>query len=92
MDHLKMGHVIFQKHFRKLSRGRVPKQTCSQSVVRGVSTHDMKKKAFSEQPRRVREKKSIKRLWISYPALDGLKERKACDRIPRLLCFFSIGE
>ncbi len=87
-----MGRVIFQKHFRKLSRGRVPKQTCSQSVVRGVS-HDMKKKAFSEQPRRVTEKKkSVKRLRISYPALNGLKERKACDRIPRLLCFFSIGE
>ncbi len=30
---LKVGYVIFQKRFRKLSRGRVPKQTCSQSAV-----------------------------------------------------------
>ncbi len=30
-----MGYVIFQKHLRKLSLGRVPKQTCSQSAVRG---------------------------------------------------------
>ncbi len=37
---LKVGYVIFQKRFRKLSGGRVPKQTCSQSAVRGVSTHD----------------------------------------------------
>ncbi len=27
---------------KKLSRGQVPKQTCSQSAVRGVSTHDAK--------------------------------------------------
>ncbi len=26
---LKVGYVIFQKRFRKLSRGRVPKQTCN---------------------------------------------------------------
>ncbi len=38
---LKVGYVIFQKHFRKPSRGRVAKQTCSQSAVRGVSTHDV---------------------------------------------------
>ncbi len=30
--------------------GRVPKQSCSQSAVRGVSTHDVEERAFSEQP------------------------------------------
>ncbi len=34
-----VGYVIFQKRFRKLSQGREPKQTCSQSAVRGVSIH-----------------------------------------------------
>ncbi len=40
-----MGYVIFQKHIRKR-----PKQTGSQSAVRGVSTHDVEERAFSEQP------------------------------------------
>ncbi len=53
---LKAGYVIFQKRFRKLSWGRVPKQTCSQSAVRGVSTHDMEERAFSEQPSRATER------------------------------------
>ncbi len=53
---LKAGYVIFQKRFRKLSRGRVPKQTCSQSAVRGVSTHDVEERAFSEQPSRATER------------------------------------
>ncbi len=44
-----MGYVIFQKRFRKLSRARVPKQTCSQLAVRGVSSHDVER-AFSVQP------------------------------------------
>ncbi len=47
---LKVGYVIFQKCFRKLSRGRVPKQTCSQSAVRGVYIHDVEERTFSEQP------------------------------------------
>ncbi len=51
-----MGYVIFQKRFRKLSRGQVPKQTCSQSAVRGMSTHDVEERAFSEQPSRVTER------------------------------------
>ncbi len=46
---LKVGYVIFHKFFRKLSRNRVPKQTCSQSAVGGVSTHDMEERAFSAQ-------------------------------------------
>ncbi len=53
---LKVGYVIFQKHFRKPSRGRVAKQTCSQSAVRGVSTHDVEERAFSEQPSRATER------------------------------------
>ncbi len=44
---LKVGYVFFQKRFRKLSRGPVPKQTCSQSAVRGVSTHDVEERARS---------------------------------------------
>ncbi len=44
---LKVGYVIFQKRFIKLSRGRVPKQTCSQSALRGVSTHDMEERERS---------------------------------------------
>ncbi len=50
MEELKVGYVIFQ-HFRKLSRGRVSKQTCSQSAVRGMSIHDIEERALSEQPR-----------------------------------------
>ncbi len=46
---LKVGYVIFQKRFRKLRRGRVPKQTCSQSAVKDVSTHDVEERAFSAQ-------------------------------------------
>jgi len=49
MEQLKVGDVIFQR-FRKLSRGRVPQQTCSQSALRGVSTHDMTERTLSEQP------------------------------------------
>ncbi len=52
--YLKVENVIFQKRFRK--RGRVPKQTCSQSAVRGVSTHDVEERAFSEQPSRATER------------------------------------
>ncbi len=40
MEHdlyLKAGYAIFQKCFRKLSQGQVPKQTFNQSAVRGVS-------------------------------------------------------
>ncbi len=44
---LKVEYVICLKRFRKLSLGRVPKQTCSQSVVRGVSTHDMEERVRS---------------------------------------------
>ncbi len=44
---LKVGYVIISK---TLSRGRVPKQTCSQSAVRGVSTRDVEDRAFNEQP------------------------------------------
>ncbi len=44
---LKVGYVIFQKRFRKLSGGPVLKQTCSQSAVRGVSTHDAEERALS---------------------------------------------
>ncbi len=44
------------KKLRKLSLGRVPKQTCSQSAVRGVSTLDMEERAFSEQLSRATEK------------------------------------
>ncbi len=47
---------IFKKRFRKLSQGRVPKQTFIQSPVRGVSTHDMEERAFSEQQSRVTER------------------------------------
>ncbi len=42
---LKVGCVIFQKRFRKPSRGRVPKQICSQSAVRFVSTRDVVERA-----------------------------------------------
>ncbi len=55
MEQLKVGYVTFQR-FRKLSRGRVPKQTCSQSAVRGVSTHDVEERAFGEQPSRLKER------------------------------------
>ncbi len=48
---LKAGYVIFLKRFRKPSRGRVPKQTCSQSAVRGVSTHDMEERERSVNSR-----------------------------------------
>ncbi len=43
---LKVGYVFFQKRFRKES-GPVPKQTCSQSAVRGMSTHDAEERALS---------------------------------------------
>ncbi len=46
LTQLKVGYVIFQKRFRKPSRGRVPKQNCSQSAVRGVSTHDAEESAL----------------------------------------------
>ncbi len=39
-----------------LESGRVPKQTCSQSAVRGVSTRDVEERAFSEHPSRVTER------------------------------------
>ncbi len=48
--------LIFLKRFIKLSRGRVPKQTCSQSAVRGVSTRDVEERAFNEQPSRATER------------------------------------
>ncbi len=47
VNRLKVGYVIFQKRFRKLSGGPVLKQTCSQSAVRGVSTHDAEERALS---------------------------------------------
>ncbi len=53
---LKVGCVIFQKPFRKPSRGRVPKNTGSQSAVRGVSTHDVEERGFREQLSRVTER------------------------------------
>jgi len=101
MDQLKVGYVI---------RGRVPKQTCSQSAVRGVSTRDMKERAFSEQPsnrkiemadknntgKRLRKDKARSRTRVNIESAfrrwRELKERKACDRTPVLLCFFSIGQ
>ncbi len=55
-DALNVGYVIFQKRIRKLSRGRVPKQTCSQSAVRGVSTHDVEERVLSAQPSRATER------------------------------------
>ncbi len=42
--------------FKNACRGQVPKQTCSQSAVRGVSTHDVEERAFSEQPSRATER------------------------------------
>ncbi len=33
-------------NFSKTSRGRVPKQTCSKSAVRGVSTHDVEERTL----------------------------------------------
>ncbi len=48
MEQLKVGYVIF--------RGQVPQQTCSQSAVRGVSTHDVEERAFGEQPSRLTER------------------------------------
>ncbi len=56
MEQLKVGYVTFQKHLKKLSRVRVPQQTCSQSAVRGVSTHDVEERAFGEQPSRLAER------------------------------------
>ncbi len=53
---LKGGVCNKKKRFRKLSQGRVPKQSCSQSSVRGVSTHDVEERAFGEQPSRVTER------------------------------------
>ncbi len=105
-----MGYVIFQKLFRKLSQGRVPKQTCSQSAVRGVSIHDVGERAFNEQPsdrkiemadknkrgKRLRDDKARSRTRVNivsaFQRRRELKERKACDRTSRVLCFFSIGE
>ncbi len=46
---LKVWYVIKKKNFIKLSRGQVPKQTGSQSPVRGMSTHDMEERAFGAQ-------------------------------------------
>ncbi len=105
-----MGYAIFQKRFRKLSRGRVPKQTSSQSAVRGVSTHDVEERAFSEQPSQTTERDADKNksgkhlrndkarsrtcvnIESAFQRWKELKELKACDRTPKLLCFFSIGE
>ncbi len=47
---VKGGVCNFSKTHYKTESGRVPKQTCSQSAVRGVSTYDMEERAFSEQP------------------------------------------
>ncbi len=60
---LKAGQAIFHKRFRKLSRGRVPKQTCSQSALRGVSTRDVEERAFREQPSRATEMVDKKQKW-----------------------------
>ncbi len=59
---LKVGYVIFQNRFRKLSRGRLPKQTCRQSAVRGVSTHDVAEGAFSNQPSDIKIEMADKKL------------------------------
>ncbi len=75
MEQLKIGYVIFQKCFRKLSQGRVPKQTCSQSAVRGVSTHDMKERAFSEQP-------SERKIEMA----DKKQKRKTSDKARSRIC------
>ncbi len=45
--YLKGGVCIFQKRFRKLSRAESTKEACSQSAVRGVSTHDGEERALS---------------------------------------------
>ncbi len=42
--HIKSGVCIF---FFRTESGPVPKQTCSQSAVRGVSTHDPEERALS---------------------------------------------
>ncbi len=49
---LKGGVCHFSKmlSFRKLSWSQEPKQTFSQSEVRGMSTHDTEDRALSEQP------------------------------------------
>ncbi len=52
---LKVGYVIKKKNALE-NGGRVPKQTCSQSAVTGVSTHDVEERAFSEQPSLVTER------------------------------------
>ncbi len=44
---LKVRCAFFQKRFRKQVGGRVPKQTCSQSAVKGVSTHDARRERSS---------------------------------------------
>ncbi len=43
----KGGVCIFSKMLKKTESGQVPKQTCSQSAVRGVSTHDVEESALS---------------------------------------------
>ncbi len=40
---LKVGCVFFLKQVRKTESGPVAKQTSSQSAVRGVSTHDVRR-------------------------------------------------
>ncbi len=56
------------------TRGRVPKQTCSQSAVRGVSTHDVEERVFNEQPSRVT------RWWIHHKSGKHLRDDKARSR------------
>ncbi len=43
---IKGGVCIFFKNALENESGQVPKQTCSQSAVRGVSTHDAEERAF----------------------------------------------
>ncbi len=49
-DKIKGGVCHFLYNYVK-SRSWVPKQTCSQSAVRGVSTHDVEERAFSAHDR-----------------------------------------
>ncbi len=44
---VKGGVCIFSKMLFWTESGRVPIQTCSQSAVRGVSTHDAEERALS---------------------------------------------
>ncbi len=95
-----MGYVIF--------RARVPKQTCIQSAVRGVSIRDVGERAFNEQPsdrkrwriknkrgKRLRDDKARSRTRVNIAsAFQRRRELKERKACDRMsrVCFFSIGE